>query len=59
MSLAESELIAITKHLISRSKMLRKYRDIKIQEVIELLSCVDKASKIENHQIPIDFKSQE
>nr|AXR86337.1 hypothetical protein [Gracilaria vermiculophylla] len=58
-SLADSELIALTKHLMARSKMLRKYKDMKLQEVIEILSCVDKAVKIKNDQIPIGFDTQE
>nr|UAD85631.1 hypothetical protein [Gracilaria edulis] len=58
-SLADSEIIALTKHLINRSKMLKKYKDLKIQEVIELLSCIDKAAKIKTYQLNIDFDSQE
>nr|YP_009346899.1 hypothetical protein [Gracilaria firma]APR74434.1 hypothetical protein [Gracilaria firma] len=58
-SLADSELIALTKHLLGKSKMLKKYKDVKIQEIIEILSCVDKAMKIKNNQIPIGFETQE
>nr|UAD88337.1 hypothetical protein [Gracilaria tikvahiae] len=58
-SLANNEIIALTKHLMNRSKMLKKYKDIKLQELIEFLSCVDKAAKIHTKQIPMEFANQE
>nr|YP_009237865.1 hypothetical protein [Gracilariopsis lemaneiformis]AJO68535.1 hypothetical protein [Gracilariopsis lemaneiformis]AML79824.1 hypothetical protein [Gracilariopsis lemaneiformis] len=39
--------------------MLKKYRDVKIQEVIELLSCIDKETKIKTNRMPMNFKSPE
>nr|UAD88949.1 hypothetical protein [Gracilariopsis chorda] len=44
---------------MNRSQMLKKYRDVKIQEVIELLSYIDKETKIKTNRMPMNFKSSE
>nr|YP_009511776.1 hypothetical protein [Melanthalia intermedia]AXI97653.1 hypothetical protein [Melanthalia intermedia] len=57
-SLASSELIALTKTIMSGSKRLKKYKDIKLQDVVEILSCVDQAIKIKSRQTDFDLNNQ-